>query len=132
MDEHSQENTLALPSPEATLLEIAEFFDVHPELMRPEYLNNFHTLATGSNMREYLAQFPKTAKIKERLHDDFDSAVVEAGLDTDIVRSLAAQIKAAKYDFGRYYDLVIQMSTLTLPVYKLLRQKGYTTMELIQ
>ena len=133
MEERPPENDIALPDPNSHLEVIYRFFDAHPELMTPVYLNNFHLLVPGGDMRRTFSENPKLYARKKPLYDDFDAALAEAGIDINEVERIAGEINLASRnkDIGSFSRLVSEMHALTLPAYGLLRKKGYSTADLI-
>jgi hypothetical protein len=133
MDEKPLETTPVLPPPDAPLQEVFAFFDAHPELIKPEYMNNFHLLVPGGDMRKTFMDIPRVYEKRKPLYDAFDAALSEAGIDSSEVEKLAEKINSASRNrqIIKFSELVQQMHELTLPVYGILRKKGYSTAQLI-
>lgn len=146
--EKEEVEVLKAPNPRSPLDVQCRFFDEHPELMDADHLNNLHLILPGGMMREEMRnhEFVKSRpNPNEHLSElrlsqttlefwqAIDDAIIEAGLDID---ELARIVKEKEAAFSGFPTLdsersLRELRQMILPVYYILRAKGYDTYDII-
>lgn len=125
-----------------------QFFDDHPELMDTEHLNNLHLILPGGMMREEMRQYafinnqpnPNERLSQLRLSQTtlefwqaIDDAIIEARINIDELTQIVKEKESAFSDFPTLgsEQALRELRQMILPVYRILRERGYNTYDII-
>lgn len=122
----NQENPTAevqeIPPVEAGLNEKSAYFDVHPDDVRPEDLNNLHLWVN----QRYLDQ------IRKYLKPDAVERVKVIRETLDAMPDVRHELETINERADRGEDVAIERNRILIPLYLALRGKGFSHYDLVK